>query len=217
VTEVDLDGRTLLLECGERLAFDELVVTTPLPGFLRMLRGDDEASAAAGDLEWSVVACLNLGVERTAIARGLHWIYFPDEEVPFYRAGFPSNFSDAVAPAGTSSIYVEFGLRREEPLDAPALERSALAALRREGILERDDRILVRDWVRIDPGYVVFDRARQDVLARIVPRLRKRGVHLIGRYGAWTYSYMERALLDGLELAAELRRSGALPTVPSQR
>jgi hypothetical protein len=28
---------------------------------------------------------------------------------------------------------------------------------------------------------------------------------LIGRYGAWTYSYMERALLDGLELADRLR------------
>ena len=33
-------------------------------------------------------------------------------------------------------------------------------------------------------------------------------VHLTGRYGAWTYSYMERALLDGLELAGRLRPGG---------
>jgi len=52
---------------------------------------------------------------------------------------------------------------------------------------------------------VIFDRARQEAMKRAVPRLRDRGVHLIGRYGAWTYSYMERALLDGLELATELR------------
>jgi len=31
----------------------------------------------------------------------------------------------------------------------------------------------------------------------------------VGRYGAWTYSYMERALLDGLELAARLSEEGA--------
>ena len=62
----------------------------------------------------------------------------------------------------------------------------------------------MRDWIRIDPGYVIFDRARQDVMARVVPQLERRDVHLLGRYGAWTYSYMERALLDGLELATKM-------------
>jgi hypothetical protein len=31
-------------------------------------------------------------------------------------------------------------------------------------------------------------------------------VSTIGRYGAWTYSYMERAMLDGLETADALAR-----------
>ena len=57
----------------------------------------------------------------------------------------------------------------------------------------------------IDPGYVVFDRDRQEVMARLESELEGLGVHLAGRYGAWTYSYMERALLDGYELAARLR------------
>jgi protoporphyrinogen oxidase len=212
VVEVDLQRRTVRLESGEQLDYDQLVVTTPLPGFLQMIRGGDEIAELGQDLDWSVVACLNLGIERAEIANGKHWIYFPDKDVPFYRAGFPSNFSKTVAPEGTSSAYVEFGLRRGEAFDAPTLERSALAALRREGILEAHDRVPVRDWVRIDPGYVIFDRARQEAMAGIVPRLRDQGVHLIGRYGAWTYSYMERALLDGLELAMELRRTGAVRT-----
>jgi len=205
VAAVDLDARRLTLDSGETLGYERLVVTTPLPGFLRMARGGPPGLAAlAAPLDWTVVACLNLGVDRAEIAGGAHWIYFPDADVPFYRVGFPSNFSRSVAPPGTSSLYVEFGLARDEPFEPERLERAALAALRREGILEADDRLLVRDWVRIDPGYVVFDRARQDVLARAVPALAACGVHLIGRYGAWTYSYMERALLDGLELAAQL-------------
>ena len=60
--------------------------------------------------------------------------------------------------------------------------------------------MLSSDWVRIDPGYVIFDRARQRAMNALLPALEARGVHPIGRYGAWTYSYMERALLDGLEL-----------------
>ena len=101
-------------------------------------------------------------------------------------------------------MYVEFGARRDEVPDLESLEAQTVEALIRDGVLRRDDRILVRDWVRIDPGYVIFDRARQAVLERVRPALEDAGVHLIGRYGAWTYSYMERALLDGMELAQRL-------------
>ena len=70
---------------------------------------------------------------------------------------------------------------------------------------------MARDWIRIDPGYVVFDRARQRVLRAVQPELESCGVHVIGRYGAWTYSYMERALLDGMELAERLMEVGGRP------
>jgi hypothetical protein len=41
-------------------------------------------------------------------------------------------------------------------------------------------------------------------MKRVVPALEALRVHPIGRYGAWTYSYMERAILDGLELAERI-------------
>ena len=43
-------------------------------------------------------------------------------------------------------------------------------------------------------------------MAEAMPRLAACGVTAIGRYGAWTYSYMERAILDGLETAEALAR-----------
>ena len=208
VTGIDLGRRRVTLDGGERIEYDRLVVTVPLPAFLRMLDPDLQGLAAAGErLDWSVVACLNLGIERPEIGDGAHWTYFPERDLPFYRVGFPTNFSASVAPPGTSSMYVEFGRKRGEPLDRSALERATLDGLRREGVLRPDDRVMVRDWVVIDPGYVIFDRGRQEVMARVVPELEQQGVHLIGRYGAWTYSYMERAMLDGLELAQKLRET----------
>jgi protoporphyrinogen oxidase len=205
VVGVDLDARTAEIAGGETVSYDRLVVTTPLPGFLSMCRGGPvDWAAEAARLDWSVVGCVNLGVERAGVGDGVHWIYFPDPDVPFYRVGFPSNFSAAVAPPGTSSLYVEFGLRRDEPFDPSDLEDRAIATLVREGILRSDDPIAVRDTIRIDPGYVIFDRARQEVMARVIPALEALGVHPIGRYGAWTYSYMERAILDGLELAERI-------------
>jgi protoporphyrinogen oxidase len=202
---VDLDRRRVRLAGGEEVAYDSLVVTIPLPAFLKLLsaeRGDHRE--LCDSLDWSAVGCLNLGLDREALADGAHWIYFPDEDAPFYRIGFPTNFSSGVAPPGKSSMYVEFGLRKDESLEPSKAERMALEVLKREGILTNGDRILARNYVRIDPGYVIFDRARQRALDRLLPEMEERGVYLIGRYGAWTYSYMERALLDGLELAEKL-------------
>src|SRR5262245_22068919 len=206
VTAVDLARSEVTLESGERIPWDHLVNTLPLPAFLGMLRGEGgDLRALAATLDWSVVGCLNLGIAREGLAEGTHWTYFPDPEVPFYRVGYPSHFSCGVAPPGTTSLYVEFGLRRGEADDVPRRTEEALAALRRTGVLRADDRVLVADWIRIDPGYVIFDRARQETMARVLPELARRRVHAIGRYGAWTYSYMERAILDGLETAERLR------------
>lgn len=205
VDRIDLDARTATLADGEAIAWDTLVATQPLPALLQSLDGGDlDWAAEAAKLDWSVVGCVNLGVAREGVGDGAHWVYFPDADVPFYRVGFPTNFSRRVAPPGTSSLYVEFGLRRDEPFDAARLEREARDGLVRQGILREDDRLLVRDTIRVDPGYVIFDRARQDVLARVLPALEARGIHPIGRYGAWTYSYMERAILDGMELAERI-------------
>jgi protoporphyrinogen oxidase len=206
VERIDLDRREVILASGERLGYHALVSTLPLPDLLGRLvgAGAEELGQEARRLDWSVVACWNLGVSQTDLADGAHWLYFPDADTPFYRAGFPTNFSRAVAPPGTGSMYIEFGLRRDEPLDRERLEREALGALRREGILDRATRVLVSDWIRIDPGYVIFDRARRAVVPHVLDRLARRGIHAIGRYGAWTYSYMERALLDGLETATRL-------------
>jgi protoporphyrinogen oxidase len=205
VTAVDLTQRTVTLATGEVLRYEQLVSTIPLPRLLTIAQGGGfDGAALASQLDWSVVGCLNLGIDREGVGGGAHWIYFPDADTPFYRAGFPHAMSGGVCPPGASSLYVEFGLTRDEPSDPVALERAAIAALRREGILRETDRVIARDWIRIDPGYVIFDRTRQAVMAEAIPRLAACGVTTIGRYGAWTYSYMERAILDGLETAEAL-------------
>jgi protoporphyrinogen oxidase len=203
VAAVDLDRRTVALLSGERIEWERLLVTAPLPHFLRMT-GEEALREAASALAWTNVLCLNLGVDREGVGGGAHWIYFPDPEVPFYRVGFPTSFSRGVAPDGTSSLYVEISLAGGERPEPAALEERVLAALREEGILRPSDRILVRDSTIIDPAYVIFDRRRHATMARVVPHLESRGVDLLGRYGAWTYSYMERALLDGMEAAQRL-------------
>lgn len=214
VVSIDARERRVVLEGGEVIPYERLVSTLPLPYLLRRLRGlggcpgrGRTLEEMAGELRWTRVVDVALGVARAEIADGAHWIYFPDPEFPFYRAGFPSNVTSALAPPGMSSVSVEFAFRHDEALPAEdVLVEEARAGLVRAGLLRADDRIVHRDIAVLDPAYVVYDEKRTPVVEAAMKRLDEAGILSIGRFGEWGYSYMERALKDGREAAARLVR-----------
>src|SRR2546428_13554606 len=81
--------------------------TIPVPELARRCTDLPKAIRAAADgLRCVSVYNVNLGVAREKISDN-HWIYFPEPEFPFYRVGFPTNFSPSLGPHGCSSLYVE--------------------------------------------------------------------------------------------------------------
>ncbi len=215
VVSVDARERRVVLEGGEVLGYERIVSTLPLPYLLQRVRGLDgcpsrgrSLAEMAGELSWSRVVDLQLGIDRAGIADGVHWIYFPGDEFPFYRAGFPSNVAPALASPGCSTASVEFafGPREEIPGEDELLDR-ALDGLRRAGVLRRSDRVVLHRARLLDPAYVAYDRARTPVVEAARERLLGAGIHLAGRYGRWQYSFMERALLEGREVAEEVARA----------
>jgi protoporphyrinogen oxidase len=214
VQSIDAREKRVILEGGEVLPFERLVSTLPLTYLLQRTRGLDSCqrrdhartlAELAGRLRFTAVIELALGVRRPGIADGAHWIYFPEPAVPFYRVGFPSNVAASLAPAGCSSVSVEFPHRPGDPVPGAAeLCARARPALEAAGVLLPGDEIVVADVALLDPAYVIFDPRCTDTVGEALARLRRAGVLSIGRFGAWTYSYMERALIDGREAAREL-------------
>lgn len=215
VTAIDAVRRTVTLSSGETLVWERLVNTLPLPALLRMIAGADppgepSCKELASRMRWTAVIDLELGVDRPQIADGAHWIYFPEPVFPFYRVGFPSNVCRAMAPAGCSSLSVEFA--HDPRLPTPPVEqllRQAREGLIGAGVLTSRDRIVMAHAARLDPAYVVFTPETTAITRQALERLERLGIQSIGRFGAWTYSYMERALLDG-EAAAVALESAAL-------
>ncbi|GAB4227747.1 MAG: FAD-dependent oxidoreductase [Acidobacteriota bacterium] len=212
VVSIDARERRVVLADGRVIDYERLVSTLPLPYLLQRIRGlggcparGTSLAEMAGRLRWTRVVELGLGVAREQIADGAHWIYFPEPEYRFYRVGFPSNVCRAMAPDGCSSLSVEFafGDRDELPADDELLD-AAREGLERAGILEPGEEIIHVDRALLDPAYVLFDEARTPVVEAAMARLAEAGIESIGRFGAWTYSYMERALIDGREAADRL-------------
>jgi protoporphyrinogen oxidase len=208
VTSVDLEARMARVRGLGEVRFDRLVNTMPLPEFLDLSSSwPAPVRAARRRLRHASVWCLNLGVDRPD-RTGRHWTYFPEPRYPFYRVGNYGNFSAANVPAGTSSYYVEVSGPGGARFDLRTMECRVLTGLRDCGVLRRGDRLLVKEWLPIPYAYVLYDFQRGPALAAIFKELGRRGVESIGRYGAWKYSFMEEALLDGKACAERLFLEG---------
>lgn len=208
LVEVETGRRRATFHCGDQgtrtVEYERLVSTIPVPELVRRCPDlpRDIREAAAG-LRFVSVYNVNLGVARERIT-DMHWIYFPEPEYPFYRAGFPMNFCPSSGRPGCSSLYVEISHQPARALSPAEVVRIVREGLERAGIFRRADKIVVADVRDIRYAYVLFDRHRARVLPGILSELERRGIHSIGRYGRWEHTSMEDAISQGKELAERL-------------
>ncbi|MGE5189127.1 MAG: protoporphyrinogen/coproporphyrinogen oxidase [Gemmatimonadota bacterium] len=208
---LDLARRVVRTADGKVLPYRAVVSTIPLPELARRSSGLPAGPArAAAALRWVKVLAVNLGVRRPARAPG-HWVYVPERRYPFFRVGFLSNVAPSAAPDGCAAVFAEKSFPAGARVDATRETRSAVAALRRMGILSPGSRIEEARPVLLDPAYVVFDRARRRAVPLLLDEFARRGVFPAGRYGAWDYYGMERSMADGIRAARDAMRFAGGP------
>jgi protoporphyrinogen oxidase len=200
---IDWKAKKAALSDGSEAAYDSIVSSVPLPELLDTMK-DLPASIRKAKklLRWTSVLDVNLGIRRSGIS-DKSWIYFPEKEFIFYRVGFPMNFSPSVAPKGCSSMYVEISYKPGRIPDHknPAFLKRVRKDLEKCGILRPSDKIAAVNIIPIPYAYVVYTPARKKAVSSIFTFLEKNGIHPVGRYGQWKYSFMEEAILDGKKAA----------------
>jgi protoporphyrinogen oxidase len=190
-------------DCREE-SYESLVSTIPVTELVkRCVDLPPSVKEAAASLRWVSVYSVNLGVARAGIT-DKHWIYFPEPEYPFYRAGFPMNFSPELGRPGCSSLYVEISHQPTVRIPEAELLGQVRRGLERAGVLHVTDSFVVQDVKDIHYAYVLFDRHRARALPEILLELERRGIYSIGRYGRWEHTSMEDAISQGRQTAARL-------------
>jgi protoporphyrinogen oxidase len=204
LAQLDWKKKEATLSTGEKINYRNAISTIPLPELLkRMPSLPTPVKNAHKKLKGVSILCLNLGVRRAKIS-DTSWIYFPEKKYPFYRVGFPMNFTPHVVPKGCSSMYVEVPFDVNKPYNKKKILSDVRAGLIESGILKRSDKIVVAQFLPIRYAYVIYNAERPGALNTIFSFLKKHGIQSIGRYGAWKYSFMEEAILDGKKAAEAL-------------
>lgn len=206
---IELGARRLVFE-DEQLEFDVLLSTIPLPRLLGLIDElPERVRGAASKLRCSHLNYLDVALGRRS-GKDFHWAYVPEAKYPFYRVGCYSHFSEALAPAGKASLYVELADRSEPDL-ARVLPEVATGLIEM-GVIDSAGDIEFARARRIDYAYVIFDHEYFAALDVIRPFLEEARIVSSGRYGEWNYSAMEDAIAFGktaAERALALRRDAS--------
>lgn len=188
---LDLAGQ-IATTPARTIRYRRLVSSVPLPR-LCALAG---LAHDAGAFSWNQVLVFNLGFDRKG-PTGVHWIYFPDRALSFYRVGFYDN----IHGGDRMSLYVEIGAPAGASFDRESLLERVLADLAAEGIVD-GHRLVATHSVVLDPAYVHITGRSLAETRRVRAILEAGGVYSVGRYGGWTYCSIEDNMIETRELAA---------------
>lgn len=202
VVELHAGTRRVTLEDGSHEIGASVLSSLPLD-VLCALTVDLPADLRADARRLSCVGirAVNLGVRGAAAHPGAQWVYVPEPEVPFHRIGLPAALTPAMAPAGHHALVAEIAYVPHDDPGRDAHVQQTVAALQRMGFLASAGDVVHTRVVDIPRAYVVFDRARREVLPRLVRFFLDRGIVPMGRYGAWDYLAMEDSLVHGRQVA----------------
>lgn len=202
VVRIDPTRHHVTTSGGRTVDYDFLVSTQPIVELVRMIADvPAQIREAAARLSHVSVLNINLGIHGSLGER--HWVYVPESHMLFHRVGFPSNFSEAVAPAGASSIYLEISYDPAKGIDRDKALRTSIVDLVKMGVIESADQVIAEKTIDIPYAYVHFDSHRSAALRTINSYLRSRQIVSVGRFGAWEYSSMEDAYMQGVGAATE--------------
>ncbi|MFM2419290.1 MAG: hypothetical protein RL385_4013 [Pseudomonadota bacterium] len=176
------------------IRYENLVSSAPFNQLARLSGLRHDASV----FSWNKVLVFNLGFDRKG-PRDVHWVYYPDRSLSFYRIGFYDNIFDTAR----MSMYVELGFPAGATVDVDAMRTKVLADLARAGVVT-DHKLVSHHAIVLDPAYVHITQASMAEHARLSAELALRGVHAIGRYGGWTYCSIEDNIVEARALAQRL-------------
>ncbi|MCA9580314.1 MAG: FAD-dependent oxidoreductase [Myxococcales bacterium] len=196
VLAIDVEDRVARTTARE-IRYQQLVSTVPFPRLLEMA----EVSHDPAIYTWNKVLVFNLGFDRKGPEK-VHWIYFPQRELPFYRVGFYDN----IFGADRMSLYVELGFPRDAnvtPEQIDSLRTEVLSALEKVSIVE-GHQLVSSHAIILDPAYVHITKASTADVERHRESLASKGVFSAGRYGSWTYCSIEDNIVEARALARSI-------------
>ena len=206
LTRVDTKTRVAEFSDGSSVRYERLLSTIPLDSLVAMSDQREPLKAAADKLVFSSTHVLGVGLtgQPPEALRGKCWMYFPEDNCPFYRVTVFSHYAPANVPDASRqwSLMAEVSESPRKPVDTTRVVEDTIQGMLNTKLIE--DRAHVHHvWHRrLNHGYPTPSLHRDAALGTIQPALEARGVFSRGRFGAWRYevSNQDHSMAQGVEV-----------------
>jgi protoporphyrinogen oxidase len=136
------------------------------------------------------------------------WMYFPEDDCPFYRVTVFSNYSPYNVPDINQhwSLMAEVSQSEHKPVNADTIVEETIQGMLNTKLIESRDDIISVWYKSLDYGYPTPSVDRDKALTTVIPVLDKMGIYSRGRFGGWKYevSNQDHSLMQGVEIANKL-------------
>jgi protoporphyrinogen oxidase len=208
VQSIDWKARKLTTSGGESLEYDTILSTMPLDVLAKMLTPSVEvAQESAPKLLRSSSHIIGVGLtgEMPEKLAKKCWMYFPEDNCPFYRVTVFSNYSPNNVPDPQSGKYWSLMSETSESevkhVNRETLVEDTIVGMLNTGLIKSREQIVSTWHYTAEHGYPTPSLERNQLLQRIEPALAKAGVASRGRFGAWKYevSNQDHSFMQGVE------------------
>jgi protoporphyrinogen oxidase len=221
---IDPLAKRITFSNGIVKSYDILINTPPLDLLVSKIAGaPEEVESAAAKLVHNSGLIVGLGL-RGRRDDTKCWMYFPEDNCPFYRVTNFHNYSPYNVPGGRVdqyfSLMCETTYSAHKPVDKETIVEDTIQGLINAGMIEERQRqdIVSTYVIDIPYSYPVPTLERDAALQVIQPWLEARGIYSRGRFGAWKYEVgnMDHSFMQGVEVIERILAGTPERTVHGQ-
>jgi protoporphyrinogen oxidase len=208
VQTIDWKNKVVTTDGGEKLPYDQLLTTMPLDALAKTLSpAIDAVSDASPKLLRSHSHIIGVGLkgEMPKKLAKKCWMYFPEDNCPFYRVTVFNHYSPNNVPEPETgkywSLMTETSESTVKAVDRERLVEETIRGLLNTGLITSRDQVVTTWRYTAEHGYPTPSLERNELLKKIQPPLEKAGVSSRGRFGAWLYevSNQDHSFMQGVE------------------
>lgn len=201
---IDPVAKQVTFADGDTTDYDVLLNTMPITELLSRLDGcPGRVRDAAGDLLYSSGFAIGVGIDRHTESSKC-WMYYPEEDAPFYRVTYLSHYSPHIAPPATTLFLTETSYSPYKHEDKETILERTIQGLINVDLMTEEERekILATKVIDVKYWYPVPSVYRDRGLAVIQPYLMENDIYSRGRFGAWCYEIgnMDHSTMQGVEV-----------------
>lgn len=206
VIKINAKTKTAFLSNGKQITYDKVLSSMPIDLLTGMIQ-DSELShlkELTKELPHSSTHVIGFGLKGEAPAHLAKkcWMYFPEDNSPYYRVTLFSHYSpkNVPKPGEQHSLMVEVSESCHKPVTED-LVKECLQALIQDKLIQDEGQVISTWKTRLEYGYPVPGLKRKNIIKPTHEALKPFQIYSRGRFGHWHYevSNQDHSFMQGYE------------------